>query len=353
MIIWQWLVFATGVALQISVPAAGDPDRGAEVYRGQCAPCHSLEAGQNLIGPSLANFWGRKGASVEGFPRYSDALRKADLVWEEVSLDRLVKNPQEFLPGNLMAFPGIKDNQQRSDLIEYLKAVGATGGSVRFKPPEDLGYTFHPLEIMDRNTYEAATFDPHKDKPAKISYTVSKAGRVRIRLVRRQDKNLVLRTLQDWTHSRYGTTYCVEWDGKDASRSIVDNKNVFVLFESVDPLDLGRARIHIDHAEESCRDPELRIVAPKSGATIRGETTIAVVLAEPPRGTVGTSAAAYEGRLYVDYSLVAKQRFKKGEELTFVLDAGLFAHGSHVLTVNMDDLNDHIGTASTIVMVER
>jgi cytochrome c2 len=346
-------MLATGVAFQTSGLPAADPNRGAEVYRGQCAPCHSLEPEQHLIGPSLADVWGRKGGIIEGFPRYSDVLRKADVVWNEETLDRFVKDPQDFLPGNLMPFRGIKDDRERADLIVYLKAVGATEKSVRFKPPEDAGYLFHPLEIMDRNTYEAYTFDPHKDKPAKISYTVSKAGKVRIRLVRRADKALVLRTLQDWTRNRYGPVYSVEWDGKDASGNILDNKNAFVLFESMDPLGRGRAKIHLDHPKESCRDPELRIVSPRAGATIRGGTTIAVVFSESPRGTVGISAYDYEGRLYVDYSLVAKLRFRKGEEHRFALDTTQLANGPHVLTVNMDDLNDHIGTASTIVMVER
>lgn len=53
--------------------AAGNPQRGAMVYRA-CAACHSLEPGMHLTGPSLADLWGKKAASVKDFLRYSKAL---------------------------------------------------------------------------------------------------------------------------------------------------------------------------------------------------------------------------------------------------------------------------------------
>jgi cytochrome c len=61
--------------------AAGDPDAGAQVFW-TCAACHTLEPGVHRTGPSLAGVFGRKAGIAEGFHRYSDALRSADLVWQ-------------------------------------------------------------------------------------------------------------------------------------------------------------------------------------------------------------------------------------------------------------------------------
>lgn len=129
--IWHRLILATGVALAsvtvaASAPPAADPNRGVQVF-GQCAACHSLEPGQHLTGPSLANIWGRKAGTVEGFARYSNVLKKADVMWNETTLDRWLKDPQAFIPKNLMTFAGIKDGRERADLVAYLKAVGTSG----------------------------------------------------------------------------------------------------------------------------------------------------------------------------------------------------------------------------------
>ena len=102
------------------VGAAGDPEAGAQVFR-TCAACHTLEPGAHRTGPSLAGVFGRKAGTAEGFHRYSDALRLADLVWREDTLNWFLADPQAFLPGNRMTFPGIADAQGRADVIAYLQ----------------------------------------------------------------------------------------------------------------------------------------------------------------------------------------------------------------------------------------
>jgi len=78
-----------------------------------------------MTGPSLANIWERKAGIAEGFGRYSDALKSADVVWNEKTLDRWLKNPKDFIPGNEMGFRGVKDSRARQDLIAFLKAVSS------------------------------------------------------------------------------------------------------------------------------------------------------------------------------------------------------------------------------------
>jgi cytochrome c len=100
--------------------AAGDPEPGAQVFR-TCAACHTLEPGVHRTGPSLAGVFGRKAGTAEGFHRYSQALKSADLVWREDTLSGFLADPQTFLPGNRMTFAGIADAQARADVIAYLK----------------------------------------------------------------------------------------------------------------------------------------------------------------------------------------------------------------------------------------
>ena len=73
---------------------------------------------------------GRQAGTAEGFHRYSDALRSADLVWREDTLNSFLADPQAFLPGNRMTFPGITDAQARADVIAYLQTATAAGAQV-------------------------------------------------------------------------------------------------------------------------------------------------------------------------------------------------------------------------------
>jgi cytochrome c len=115
------------LALLLALPltaahAAGDAARGARVFA-QCMACHSAAAGEHLTGPSLAHIWSRRAATAEGFQRYSEALKKSELVWGEATLDKWLANPQKLVAGTSMTFPGLREPQARQDVIAYLKAV--------------------------------------------------------------------------------------------------------------------------------------------------------------------------------------------------------------------------------------
>jgi len=103
---------------------AGDANRGARHFR-QCMACHSVQPGEQLTGPSLAQAAGHAAASAPGFQRYSDALKRSGVTWNDASLDKWLANPAEFIPGTSMTFPGVRDAQARQDLIAYLKAAAA------------------------------------------------------------------------------------------------------------------------------------------------------------------------------------------------------------------------------------
>src|SRR5262245_38563214 len=99
---------------------------GERMYRA-CSPCHSLEPDRNMTGPSLAELWNRQSGGLSSFSRYSPALKSAGIIWNDDTLDEWIKDPQHFIPGNTMTFPGIKEPRQRADLLAFLKDANKTG----------------------------------------------------------------------------------------------------------------------------------------------------------------------------------------------------------------------------------
>ncbi len=103
---------------------AGDPEKGKKVFV-KCKACHFDDRKKNKVGPYLVGVFGRKAAAVEGF-RYSKAMQaKAaeGLVWDEANLDKYLENPRKFIPGNKMAFAGLKKPEDRANVIAYLKTL--------------------------------------------------------------------------------------------------------------------------------------------------------------------------------------------------------------------------------------
>jgi len=121
-------VLASLVVATQSLAADGNPAHGQNVF-GACATCHSLLPDQNMTGPSLAGVWDRKAGSLATFSRYSDALKTANIVWNDKTLDEWINDPQHVVPGNQMTFAGIKDARQRTDLLAFLREATQKGGS--------------------------------------------------------------------------------------------------------------------------------------------------------------------------------------------------------------------------------
>jgi len=122
-------VAETPAPTEAAVPAAGGTDyasftgdaaKGKRVFA-QCMTCHAVQEGRNNVGPSLYQIVGRTAGSVEGF-KYSDANKNSGLVWTEEQLFTYLENPQATIPGTIMAFPGLRNPQDRADVIAYLKS---------------------------------------------------------------------------------------------------------------------------------------------------------------------------------------------------------------------------------------
>jgi cytochrome c len=110
--------FLVGLLTCASALAAdGNAERGEEIYA-RCKACHALE--QNRVGPRHCGLFGRKAGSVPNY-QYSPAMKKYGVTWNEETLDKFIENPLKTVPGTKMGYAGVKDPQERADLIAYLK----------------------------------------------------------------------------------------------------------------------------------------------------------------------------------------------------------------------------------------
>jgi len=80
-----------------------------------------------MTGPSLAELWKRKAGTLPSFMRFSPAVRSSGVVWNDKTLDVWITDPQHLIPGNAMTFAGIKNSQQRADLLAFLKQATQPG----------------------------------------------------------------------------------------------------------------------------------------------------------------------------------------------------------------------------------
>ncbi|PKQ01485.1 MAG: cytochrome c family protein [Alphaproteobacteria bacterium HGW-Alphaproteobacteria-12] len=102
----------------------GDIAKGKKIFA-RCKACHTIEeGGPDRIGPNLHGMFGRTAGTKEGF-KFSEAMiqhGEDGLVWTEETLDTYLEKPAAMVPGTQMAFPGLKKEDDREDLIAYLKS---------------------------------------------------------------------------------------------------------------------------------------------------------------------------------------------------------------------------------------
>ena len=116
------------IVATIATPGAAQDFTGGVAADGQavfarCSGCHAVGAGAtHKVGPHLNDLIGRVAGSLPDY-KYSEAMSEAGrngLAWTGESLWTFLTDPRQTVPGNKMAFPGIKDPAQLADLIAYL-----------------------------------------------------------------------------------------------------------------------------------------------------------------------------------------------------------------------------------------
>jgi len=110
----------------VAVSDADDPlsvykgERGAEVFRA-CVACHTLSRDEgNRAGPTLADIFGRKIATLPGY-NFSPALKKLNIVWTPETLSKLFElGPMTYTPGTKMPEQKIGSAEDRTALVKFL-----------------------------------------------------------------------------------------------------------------------------------------------------------------------------------------------------------------------------------------
>jgi cytochrome c len=115
------MMLRAGAALCAVLPCVGamaaDASHGKELFVA-CAACHTEKA--DAIGPSLKGVFGRKSASLDDF-RYSNPMKRANLVWDAANLRAYLIDPQAKVTGNRMPFGGVANPPDADDLVAFLQ----------------------------------------------------------------------------------------------------------------------------------------------------------------------------------------------------------------------------------------
>ncbi len=117
------LAVLAATAVAAPALAEGDAEEGEKVFR-KCKACHMVgEDAKNRVGPQLNGIVGAEIAHVEDF-RYSDAFtarKEEGLTWTEENLATYLEDPKGMIPGTKMVFAGLRKEEDRQDVIAYLK----------------------------------------------------------------------------------------------------------------------------------------------------------------------------------------------------------------------------------------
>lgn len=137
-------MLAAGAALSKDL---GDVEKGADVFK-QCKACHQIGKGaENRIGPHLNGIFGRAAGSVEGGKYSKSMLRMGDdgLIWTYDTLDAYIENPKALVSKTRMNFRGVKDAEERANLLAFLRVYSDNPADIPEAEPTAKG-TDHDLD---------------------------------------------------------------------------------------------------------------------------------------------------------------------------------------------------------------
>ncbi|GMM51884.1 cytochrome c isoform 2 [Starmerella bacillaris] len=100
---------------------AGNSKKGAKLFKTRCAQCHVVDD-TNKVGPGLKGVLGRQCGTKDGFS-FSDAMKDKGISWDESTFHEYISNPKKYIPGNKMAFAGLKKKADIDDLYAYISSA--------------------------------------------------------------------------------------------------------------------------------------------------------------------------------------------------------------------------------------
>jgi cytochrome c len=111
-------VAAVAMPASMNGMVAADAVHGKDLFQ-TCVACHTGKP--DAVGPNLRGVFGRKSAALEDF-RYSNPMKRANLVWDAANLRAYLLDPQEKVKGNRMPFGGVAQPADADDLVAYLQS---------------------------------------------------------------------------------------------------------------------------------------------------------------------------------------------------------------------------------------
>nr|WP_294517043.1 cytochrome c family protein [uncultured Rhodopila sp.] len=103
--------------------AKADPAAGEAYAKKVCGICHTFtEGGKAIVGPNLYNVVGGPHAHMQGFD-YSNAIKSKTGPWTFAELNEWLHKPSAYAPGTRMGFAGIANDQDRANVIDYLRTL--------------------------------------------------------------------------------------------------------------------------------------------------------------------------------------------------------------------------------------
>ena len=123
-----YVILTAALLAESDVAPAQDSAAGKAAF-GNCQACHAVGTGaKNKLGPELNGLAGRKAGGVAGY-QYSPALKTSGFAWDQASFAAFMQDPKAKVPGNKMAFAGMKDQAEIASLWAYLARFDADGSS--------------------------------------------------------------------------------------------------------------------------------------------------------------------------------------------------------------------------------
>jgi len=151
--------------------ASADATKGEGIAQKKCTSCHSFESGgADKVGPNLNGIMGAKIAHKDGFA-YSDAVKNHGGTWGYEEMNHWLHGPAKYIKGNKMGFAGLKNDQERADVIMYLKSISPSAPGLPAPKPAaapEAGKEAASPAVSDATPAKAGHTDNQKDTSAEI-----------------------------------------------------------------------------------------------------------------------------------------------------------------------------------------